>query len=1069
MPAPATPPGSDEVIDAPEGLHTLVAMFASGVGPRHSRRLNETELRRFYLDPFFTLLGWDVDNSQRAQHEVRHEDRVRIGGRFKAPDYGFYLGHHRKFLVEAKKPSVDIHGDVSPAYQLRRYGWNAKVPLAILTDFEELAVYDCRVRPRPDDAPTVARLLYYRFDDLPARWGDLAALFGRDAVAGGAIERFAGERRRRTGILEVDAAFLLDLERWRDELARNVALRNKDLSLPELNEAVQKTLDRIIFLRICEDRGIEPFAQLQALLNGAKVYPRLADLFRRADARYNSGLFHFYSEKGRAEDEDGWMLGLEVDDGVLKGILRDLYPPRCPYDFAVMPADILGSVYERFLGKTIRLTPAHRAVVEDKPEVRKAGGVFYTPTPIVEAIVERTVGRALAGKAPADVDGSGGKPPLRIVDPACGSGSFLIGAYQYLLDWYRDAYVAAGPLRHKHEVYEVVGAPAAGQDSNGDGNGDDGVVDEIAESAGGLAREWRLTSAAKKRILLTHIFGVDIDRQAVEVTKLSLLLKVLEGETEESLDGGRRRLMQERALPDLGANIQCGNSLIGPAFYQSPDAQLSFADAATEDRINVFDWRSGFPAATRDGGFDVVIGNPPYVRIQTLKEWAPVEVEYYKRRYRSAGKGNYDVYVVFVERGLDLLNARGRLGYILPHKFFNAKYGEPLRALLAGGRHLAEVIHFGDQQVFAGATTYTCLMFLDKGGADHVDFAKVADLSAWQASGEATSGVIPAEKVTPAEWNFVVSRGAGLFERLREMPVKLGDVAERIFQGIKTGADPVFIVRCSERREDEFHVFSRAIGRTVSIESRLLHPLIKGGDSRSYCMAHTDRRIIFPYEVDSNLKINRLTDQELQDRYPQAYDYLSQCKSMLLVRDHGKARGYRWFEYSRNQALDVIHLPKLFTPDLATCASFSVDIAGHVLFTGGVAGGYGIVLKHGESHNFILALLNSTVLDWYVKQSSTQMRGGYYSFEARFIRHLPIRDGDNTTIAYVTRRGQIVTLVDRMLALHRELVAVRSAYDKSTIQRRISSTDDMINTLVYELYDLSDSERALIENQRVRL
>lgn len=1069
MPAPATPPGSDEVIDAPEGLHTLVAMFASGVGPRHSRRLNETELRRFYLDPFFTLLGWDVDNSQRAQHEVRHEDRVRIGGRFKAPDYGFYLGHHRKFLVEAKKPSVDIHGDVSPAYQLRRYGWNAKVPLAILTDFEELAVYDCRVRPRPDDAPTVARLLYYRFDDLPARWGDLAALFGRDAVAGGAIERFAGERRRRTGILEVDAAFLLDLERWRDELARNVALRNKDLSLPELNEAVQKTLDRIIFLRICEDRGIEPFAQLQALLNGAKVYPRLADLFRRADARYNSGLFHFYSEKGRAEDEDGWMLGLEVDDGVLKGILRDLYPPRCPYDFAVMPADILGSVYERFLGKTIRLTPAHRAVVEDKPEVRKAGGVFYTPTPIVEAIVERTVGRALAGKAPADVDGSGGKPPLRIVDPACGSGSFLIGAYQYLLDWYRDAYVAAGPLRHKHEVYEVVGAPAAGQDSNGDGNGDDGVVDEIAESAGGPAREWRLTSAAKKRILLTHIFGVDIDRQAVEVTKLSLLLKVLEGETEESLDGGRRRLMQERALPDLGANIQCGNSLIGPAFYQSPDAQLSFADAATEDRINVFDWRSGFPAATRDGGFDVVIGNPPYVRIQTLKEWAPVEVEYYKRRYRSAGKGNYDVYVVFVERGLDLLNARGRLGYILPHKFFNAKYGEPLRALLAGGRHLAEVIHFGDQQVFAGATTYTCLMFLDKGGADHVDFAKVADLSAWQASGEATSGVIPAEKVTPAEWNFVVSRGAGLFERLREMPVKLGDVAD-IFVGLQTSADSVFVLPLTDS-DTGIKVLSQAIDAEVTLEPDLLRPLLKGSEIHAYIVDSPRSAILFPYRLKAD-DIELIQEAELRAEYPLTWRYLQSVRSQLEARDGGKRNTREWWRFGRNQNISEMLKPKILAQVLAKRASFAYDPDATYSFVGGGnAGGYGLRIAGNTGlHNFyVLGLLNSSLLDWIVKQVSTPFRGGYYSYARRFIAQLPIRSVDSRCPTYVAHHDQMVTLVARMLALHQELVSVRSAYDKSTIQRRIAANDDMINTLVYELYDLSDSERAIIEDQRVRL
>ena len=214
--------------------------------------------------------------------------------------------------------------------------------------------------------------------------------------------------------------------------------------------------------------------------------------------------------------------------------------------------------------------------------------------------------------------------------------------------------------------------------------------------------EWRLTTGERKRILLDHIYGVDIDPQAVEVTKLSLLLKVLEGESEQTL-ASSSRLFHERALPDLGRNIKCGNSLIGPDFYDGQ--QMALLD--DEERYRDQRLRLGtaeFPEVVSGGaraGFDAVIGNPPYIRIQTLKEWAPLEVEYYKQRYAAAGKGNYDIYVVFVEKGLSLLNERGRLGFILPHKFFNAQYGEPLRRLLAEGRHLAEVVHFGDQQVFA--------------------------------------------------------------------------------------------------------------------------------------------------------------------------------------------------------------------------------------------------------------------------------------------------------------------------------------------------------------------------------
>ena len=187
---------------------------------------------------------------------------------------------------------------------------------------------------------------------------------------------------------------------WRNELARNIALRNPKLTQRELNFAVQRIIDRIIFLRICEDRGIEDYGRLRALVNGDRIYPRLGQLFEAADARYNSGLFHFKSEPGRHEDPDELTLALDLDDKPLRDILRNLYFPDSPYQFSVIPADILGHVYEQFLGKVIRLTEGHRAVVDDKPEVKKAGGVYYTPTYIVDYIVRQTVGKLVEDKTP---------------------------------------------------------------------------------------------------------------------------------------------------------------------------------------------------------------------------------------------------------------------------------------------------------------------------------------------------------------------------------------------------------------------------------------------------------------------------------------------------------------------------------------------------------------------------------------------------------------------------------------------------------------------------------------------
>jgi hypothetical protein len=416
-----------------------------------------------------------------------------------------------------------------------------------------------------------------------------------------------------------------------------------------------------------------------------------------------------------------------------------------------------------------------------------------------------------------------------------------------------------------------------------------------------------------------------------------------------------------------------------------------------------------------------------------------------------------------VERALQLLNERGRMGYILPHKFFQAKYGHPLRELIAGAKHLAEIVHFGDQQVFAGATTYTCLLFLDKKGNKHFRYVKAHDLDDWRANGEAIEGEIRAGKVTGKEWNFVVGPGAALFERLSEMPVKLENVTSRIFQGIKTGADQVYIVEEIERKARRVKVFSRARDAEYWLEPDLLHPLVKGGDSRRYCLSRTNRLILFPYARQESSATKLIPESILKANHPLTWAYLADNKNYLDKRERGKMRGASWFGYTRSQALDVMPLPKIFTPDIAARASFSLDETGEVFFTGGVAGGYGILVLLEYSREYVLGLLNSKLLEWFIRQSATQMRGGYFSYESRFIRNLPIRTINFDDPADVARHDKMVALVERMLALHRKLAAAIVPPDKELYQRQIEATDRQIDRLVYELYGLTEEEVGIVE------
>ena len=668
---------------------------------------NETELRNEFVNPFFAALGWDMDNRQDLSSdlkEVKVEESIRVEESIKSPDYSFRLGRKLKFFVETKKPSINIEGGVYPAFQLRRYAWSASLSLSILTDFEEFAVYDCRAEPKKIDKPGKGRLLYLQYDQYVERWDEIAALFSKEAVLAGSLDKYIQAIPEKRGIKRVDAALLDEISQWREALAGNLARRNPHLSQSDLNFSVQRTIDRLLFLRICEDRAIEEYGRLKALLQEDGVYARLMEIFREADQRYNSGIFHFQEERDRAELPDSLTGTLVLDDATLKEIIQDLYFPDSPYVFSEIPAEILGQVYEQFLGKVIRLEEGHRAVVEDKPEVRKAGGVYYTPSYIVEYIVKNTVGRLLEGRAAAQA------AEVRILDPACGSGSFLIGAYQYLLDWHLDWYKAnlcpllekSGGAASPEALRLLPAAPERRADRRARriaARAAQAALPVFKDSSG----EWRLTTAERKRILQSSIYGVDIDSQAVEVTKLSLLLKVLEGESRESISS-LLRYFKERALPDLGENIKCGNSLIGYDYY---DDHLNISDEEAK-RINAFDWKTGFAEVFERGGFDAVIGNPPYVRQEGLGEFK----DYFARHYRVY-HGVADLYSYFIERGVSLLRQAGLFSYIVANKWMRANYGAPLRRWL-NEQHIEEIIDFGDLPVFTRATTYPCILRISK-------------------------------------------------------------------------------------------------------------------------------------------------------------------------------------------------------------------------------------------------------------------------------------------------------------------------------------------------------------------
>ncbi|MFA6135553.1 MAG: Eco57I restriction-modification methylase domain-containing protein [Phycisphaerae bacterium] len=1013
--------GKDEVA-------ALCEYFAKNQAAFCAPGRKEAHVRQDLIDPFFRALGWDVGNAARVAPqycEVIVEDSLDIEGQQKAPDYTFRVGTLPKFYTEAKKCGVNIFADPAPAYQLRRYGWSAKVALSILTDFEETGVYDCTTRPRPGDKASHARILYYRFDEYPDRWRELWDIFSHEAVWTGAFDQYAAAKRKR-GTSEVDVEFLKELEGWRDQLARNLALRNPKLSGDELNRAVQLTIDRVVFLRMAEDRGLEPCEQLLTLCRQEDIYDGYMKLCRKADDKYNSGLFHFQKEADVGEAPDNITPRLTVDDKVFKPILQSLYFAHgSPYEFKVLPVEILGTVYERFLGKVIRLTPGHQAKIEEKPEVRKAGGVYYTPAYIVNYIVHQTVGRQIDGKSPAQLCGGTGVSPVnvnvrhrrdacgtkpfRVLDMACGSGSFLLGAYQCLLDhclkWYID-------------------------------NGPEGFPKAVCAARAG---DWRLTIAEKKRILLAHIFGVDIDPQAVEVSKLSLLLKVLEGESAETV-GNTMRLFHERALPNLSDNIKCGNSLIGPDYFTGrliPDAE-EFA------RVNAFDWKRGFPDAMKAGGFDCVIGNPPYIRMEGF-----TGVKDYLRSHYSAHEERADFYTYFIEKALRLLSKSGLLGMIVSNKFAVAKYGEPLRRTIEQSAEVLEIADFAGASVFRGATVRTLVLVMKpRTGRTHdrIRYAPVPRPADFQ---QIEAGVLPvveyvkksqtflgARQVSTSPWQLIPAAQSDFLQRLsRRFPALSDTFKWRPLFGIKTGLNEAFIIDDATRRD---------ILRDDPNAKNVIHPFLMGKDVRRYFVRDERRYVIY---LHPNKRISSFAGIK---------KHLDAFRDALVSR----ATGQEWFELQQPAValLPILEKPKIVYPIIAPEPRFALDTDGFLV------NDKCFVLPTDSL--FLLGILNSSLSRMFFGATCARLEGGddcYYEFRAQFVERFPMPTADLKGTPGRAIHDGMVDLVSAMSSMHKQLASAKSETQRGAIQRQIEATDAEIDRLVYDLYGLTAEEIAIVE------
>jgi type I restriction-modification system DNA methylase subunit len=1049
-------------------IKSLVQGFAEHIRLLKAPNYKESSVRLQYVDPFWKLLSWDVANERQLppqEVEVVVEPSMDSaedeGFRSREPDYLFRVNGFSRFIVEAKKPAIDLDADKKAVFQAKRYAWSAAIPFVVLTDFEQFRLYDATLKPILSEPQRgLVQEFKIDFQDYPARWEEFLATFGRDAVAEGSLEKLRARirkispnRRLRTvdrmlfelrGDEPVDKVFLGYLETYRKHIARAVYHDNKN-DFPEadslhgaarLTEAVQRLIDRMVFLRVCEDRGIRQYGTLKKTLDrisseGGDFYPALCAEFRELDREYNGYLFKYHFSES-----------LKVSDHILADLVRTLYPPDGPWDFSAIGDDILGIVYEKFLGNIV-VVKLGEADVEQKPEVRHASGVYYTPRFVVDTIIRRVVGPKIESLSPAEV------LDVKILDPACGSGSFLVAAFQYLIDHCLSA------IAKDNSLASVPASPRARKKRK-----DIAFQDKKGQ--------WQLAPDFKAALLTNCIHGVDIDQQAVEVTVMSLYLKMLEGNLPPHW---QRDWLENELLPALDNNILCGNSLIDSADFDdwviATHGGLFPVDEDIRFRMNRFDWESrtrGFgrlldedsEAQRGRQGFDCIIGNPPYIRVQELNKWAPDECEFYKWRYKSAAKGNYDIYVVFVERCLELLSADGLLGYIMPHKFWQAKYGEGLRKIIADGQHLRSVVDFSHQQVFQGATTYTAIHVLGKSpGPDKINYAKFDDLYDGVAQcmlldekrRKSIAGVSRHKVNRPPSGSSPFHFNNFSDEIIGEPLNSIADLA----QGFKTGADKVFIVELIELQNKIAIIRSEATGIIHKIEANSLRPLVKSEHMKAFNILPTTLRLIFPYtRKEGSWKL--LNPKEMEKSFPKLWrGYLKPLKPTLAKRESGRWDGEEFYRYSRPQNFEPLSQPKIMNPDICEHPQMCWDSTGEYVFSGGAAGGVAIIPSSRISPFLLLGLLNSKFSDHWIRQNGTLFRGGYLNCEIRFIKDLPVK---------IPNSADEKKLADRIVESVREIMDAKTKLRDAKLsdrERRILEGDveqheRRIDELVFRLY-----------------
>ncbi len=903
------------------------------------KRYNEESTKKDFIQPLFESLGWNFSNRGKSNDSVSAEETISK----KRVDYGFRISGIPKFFLEAKSLKEENtqtnHKYITQAID---YAWMKSCSWAILTNFETIAVYNADWKEsnyrnnlffvlHPSDFLTDKRFTY----------------LSKGALENNVLDNEASKYGKKQLKNPINKQLLQDMIHFREVLSKDIVMNNQDkhLNQDDIDESVQRILDRLIFIRNAEDRGLEE-NQLQSNVRQwyakgkGHLVKEISGIYKDYDSKYNSKLFAHHL----CDD-------LYIENEALQEVIEGLNQSKdnsYRYDFSIIESDVLGNIYEQYLGNILKSTPK-RAKLEESKTHRKEQGIYYTPSYIVDYIVKNTVGEFIKTHTPEEIRN------VRILDPACGSGSFLIRAYRELENYWKQNSDFAQLTLDSEEFY-----------------------------------------SKKVEILKNNIFGVDLDPKAVEIAQLNLLLQISE---------------KKQRLPLLQNNIKVGNSLID--------------DPTVSDRA--FKWEEGFPEIIDKGGFDIVIGNPPYVRQEELSNFKP----YLSKNY-NVHQGTADLFVYFFERELNLLKDKGYFGMIVSNKWLRAGYGKNLRGFLSNF-WIEEFVDFGDLRVFPDATTYPSIILVKKlkkrNPKLRVCKMEMIPSGTIEEYVKDHSYTINGEVLSDKDWIVQRKEGALLLNKIRSIGIPLEKfVGSKIFRGILTGFNEAFIIDEAQKQ-----YFCKQDG----INKEIIKPFLTGAEVKRYRVESKNNYIIL---TKTGIDI---------EKYPMILEHLNKYKKTLEERwDKGKY----WYELRGCSYYGLFEKPKIVWGNLSTKASFAFDSCDNFYVNAPAC-----ILP--TDSKFVLGLLNSSLISYFLKSICAERQGGFIEQKPIYVAQVPIKKPTEMEEQTMTN------LVDKMLMLNRHLVELldKETDRKNSIEDEIEEVDRRIDELVYRMYNINGNEREIIE------